>query len=742
MFMSSSLVSGPVNLGGLDWSREVTKTKSFLSLFSKVEELDTNTLYEMVSKFADVDAIFALFPKAQIGGPREILIQAVKLRIMVKFLEVLSEKLCKLHPKEMLTKDNMKAQTQSDAMSSFKQEMGDLKKQNIPSMAVSFNMDASKWAPGFVMEHFFSFVMAFPIPDEMKHVLLNVISAFSCKFMLTPDSLVNKWKKKPVDEPEDREDLEWYRKKSMEQANLVEILSGMGQGMLHKLSSFYACVMDDSADKIVQSIVQRVTKVRVNSKTILSSDDKTKFILFSGMQTLDRIDSAMKLYTRCWDSITRLQNIHINWKKSGMNFIIAEFNSLFSIGKRMVWATIKDIYNANSIPDLSNPEDAVQFMLGSIRRCLEHGVYMTTISHLMRMARAQLMRYYKIDQKMVEMLMEKLDCNEERLPYHLGFLPCSNPFSVLIMGKEVTMFCKENSDKLELFYKKLYSAQTNKMDQKMKNLVPFQEDSRGRFWMEVNMRMDKSLKEMKMDFFKNKLKMEMGEILDRMNNQTLNMNLGMNDMKSFREFSLEYFVGMRRNYEINELMPIHSLVRALQYSASKATMMPKSKVVLESEEEMLELRNKISMMGNSFQEEKDMMRNRIKALNMFVKSTRMDMIEFVDQIFLRGDENNSMIGMYDSLRMVEDQEIEFRNTLKTFPKTDKFFHGTMRKIRFYISPVGMSVKPKEVLQHIFENTFASSNRLVSTVSGLFNMRNYDKEKNGMLHVYENPFRAI
>jgi hypothetical protein len=742
MMMTSSLTAGPLPSKGLKYSKDVEKTKAFISIFEEIEELNTNNLLELVSKYDEVEAVFALFPKAQIGGPREILIQSVRLRLMVKFLEVFSAKLCSLHPKEMLTKDHLKSQLQSEYTNNIREEQRELASKNVNSVSLSFNMDASKWAPGFVMEQFYVMVLNMDIPDKIKNVLLSVVSAFSCKFMFTPESLKNKWSNMPVDMKEGREDLEWFRIKGMSQSMIVEILSGMGQGMLHRMSSLMACFTDDASDISAKEIISKLDGVKVKSQTLLSSDDKTKFLLFYGNVPNEKLNSAVKNYSKCWDLLTRMSNIHINWKKSGMNFIITEFNSLFSIGRRMSWASIKDIYNTFNIPDLTWPENAVQDMMSNLRRCLEHGLYMTSITTAAKMIRSQIRRYYRLDKETMESLMKKLDCTEDRLPFHLGFFPVTNLYSKLIMGKEVSMFSSMNSEKLKSFYIKMYSAKKNKEDSKMKSYIPFSEDSRGRFWMMINMKMDKSLKDMKKDFFNNKLNMTMDQIMKEMDKLTMNINLPMNDWKSHKKFTLEYFVGMNRNYEFNDTMPIHSLVRALQYSGRKATIMPKTNYVLELEDQLEKVNEKIKFCDWMYDEDRDKLMTNKKELEMSMDKTKVDMLDFVEHVMVAGEDLSSNLELYSALDKLEDEEEEFNNTLESYPITYKYLHSTMKKIRFYVSPMGMSVSGKELLTHLFEEKFPSSNRLITTTSNLFKLNLKRKTNPLMENIYQNPFLFI
>jgi len=740
MMMTASVTSGPLPCKTLKYSKEVMKTKSFLSIFEEVEELNTNNLLELVSKNKEVEAIFSLFPKAQIGGPREILIMSVRLRLMVKFLEMFSEKICKIHPKEMLTKDRMKSQMQSDYANTIREEQKEMTKKNINSVSMFFNMDASKWSPGFVLEQFYTMAFSMDIPQKIKDILLAITSAFSCKFMFTPEALKKKWLEKSTDIKEDREDLEWFRIKGLEQGMVVEILSGMGQGMLHRMSSLMGCLADDASDEVAEYTVSKLHNVKIIGYTLLSSDDKTKFLMFYGNVPNEILNEAINSYARVWDSTTRLANIHINWKKSGMNFIIAEFNSLFSIGRRTVWASVKDVYNTFNIPDLTWPENAVQEMMGNLRRCLEHGLFMTSIKLASKMINSQLRRYYRIDNLLVIKLINMLDTTEDRLPFHLGFFPTSNLISKLVMGKEVMMFSSNNSKKLNSFYKKMYSAQRNKLDQSMKTFIPFTEDSRGRFWMMINMKMDKALKEMKKEFFSNKLRMDSNSIMKEMNKMTLNINLPMNDWKSHKKFVMEYFLGMNRSYEFNDTMAIHSLVRALQFSAKKAVIMPKSLRLLKMEERINLLEEKIKFKDWLFEEDMDSIMEERDKLYKEMDESKVDLLDFTNHVMLTGEEETSCLGLYNSLAGLEDSEEEFEKEMDPYPMSFKYLHSTIKRIRFYISPSGLSVSGKELLTHLFEEKHPSSNRLISTTLELFKRGKWDKMSQNLL--YSNPFKTI
>jgi len=568
--MTTSLVSGPLSSEAFEYTNKIKKTKTFISLYKEISNMSTNLLSELVDKYKAIDAVFTVFPKNQIGGPREILIQSVQLRIMVKFLENLSREYCKIHEKEMMTKDKRKAEIQSDKMSEYKEILRNIRKKGEVSVFASLNADSSKWAPGFVMEHFMYFVDNWDLPDELKDMMLSVISAFANKKIMVPEALKDKWNRKDTSEKEYLEGVQSFREESSKLYGTVIMRSGMGQGMLHALSSFYHCVMDDYAEEICSEILYKRFGAQVLETSMISSDDKTKMTMFIFKKGVTTSELVMRNYIKLHDMLIRLANIHINWKKSGFNFVITEFNSLFSLGKRMLWATVKDMYNSNSLPDLSSPEEAVVFMNSNIRRCMEHGMYFPTLKLMAKMAREQLMKYYRLDKDMIKRLTDLLKCKEEMLPYQIGFFPTNLVIETLMYGLEVNMFDKGLTKELKLFYRNTYSAQPSDSYKIIRNLVPFSETSAGKFWFELPTKLDKRLMDLKREFYEEDIRLDPEQIMKDMDVTALSVNMKRNDMKHYIQFTKEFFVGMKRKYEFQETMVVHSLIRALSCPRGRA----------------------------------------------------------------------------------------------------------------------------------------------------------------------------
>nr|QJW70347.1 RNA-dependent RNA polymerase [Erysiphe necator associated negative-stranded RNA virus 14] len=731
MMMTSSLVSGPYQSEVLSFSEKVKKSKSFLTLFDEIENSSTFMLTGLVSMEEYVEAIFTLFPKAQIGGPREILIQSVKLRIMVKLLETISKNFSEKHEKEMLTKHRKKAEMQSDKMTAFKDLLIFMKKKGEICLYGSLNADATKWAPGFVMEHFAYFVYNWEMDERLKNFLCTVIVSFSYKVILTPEMLKDKWMKKPKNEKEDIPAVQDFREMSEESGGAPVLFSGMGQGMLHFLSSIYHTVMDDMVDMIIEEILMKLYQTRINQTTLISSDDKTKMMIFN-FPTVDVAEDAMKCYIKVIDMSYRLANIHSNWKKSALQFTITEFNSLFSIGKRMCWATVKDLYTAHMVPDLTCPEEAVNFMMSSIRRCMEHGVYLTTIKNLMYMAREQLKRYYRYTPDLVQQMMNELGCTEDTLPTVLGFIPKRYMVESLLFGTEFLMFDNKNTDSLNLFYKNLYTASNDTNLKRSRKYVPFDETGSGKFWFELPTRLDKKLIDLKKDFYENRLNKTQEEVICEMNNEALDVHITRNDWKHYKSFRNTFFVGMNRKYEFQETMVVHSLVRALQLSNSKAVIFPNSLEMTELMDTIDEKKIEMSKMMNETEKAK----KELEELNNNLSDMSTDVIGFIRFISDRS-KKVSTIFMLNNLKDLITMLDKANSEIDNMSRSKRNSHPKMRQVNFHMEDIGLSSKAEDLLNFMFDPSKDLRNSTINSFNRLMEVFNFNRDS-----CIKNPFKFI
>jgi hypothetical protein len=204
LMSSRSFISGPKKCFTTSLAAEVMTDFSFRNFFNLCQDLNDNTIVGMVNYLDKVEAVFSTFPKPQIGGPREILIQCLWLRVCVKLLEAKLSAMCKAHPKEMLTKSRSRVKLQTSTVTSYINRARRINKAGKKvAMAATLNMDMSRWSPAFVMDAFAMFVSRIEFNVNIKSMILTVIRAFQSKFWYFPKSLQEKWKKKGIHMLED-----------------------------------------------------------------------------------------------------------------------------------------------------------------------------------------------------------------------------------------------------------------------------------------------------------------------------------------------------------------------------------------------------------------------------------------------------------------------------------------------------------------------------------------------------------
>lgn len=738
MMMTSSLEAGPINTPALKFSPTIEKDKTFLTISRMVKKLSTNNLMHMCKQLDIVDAIFSVFPKDQIGGAREILIQAILLRLQVKLFENINLELCRIHDKEMITKDRKRAEIQGDKMMEYKEVLKNMRKKKQASLYASMNSDASKWSPGFVMEHFAYSISNWGLDPNLESLMLSITSSFGNKKLLVPDLLKKKWDTKPKDEKEMASGVQFCRDMSDKLMGVIVMNSGMGQGMFHKGSSFKHCIEDDLADEVISRVLARVYNVDMHQTSLISSDDKTKMMIFVFRSGPNESEEAMKAYIKLLDWTSRLGNIHMNWKKSGLNFIITEFNSLFSVGRRMQWALVKDVYSANSTPDMTSPEEAVVFMNANIRRCFEHGMYLPTLKLITWMCRKQLMRYYKYDETVIRELTRILNCKEELLPYHLGFMPTNMVVEQILYGMEINMYERDKSEELEVFYWNLYSHKPGENYKVAKKMVPFSEDCMGKFWYELPMRLDKKLSSLRIDYYENELDMTTDQLMEDSNKSKLNHNAVQSDMRMYKVFTEEFFMGMKRKYEFQETMVVHSLIRALQVSTAGGRRYP----LTEKEELITEEFREIS---RKYEKERKKTGTEVSHELMSeyygkkasVMGISKDILSFTHEILHMGSKHSS-IKMYDGLREVINMKEENDEALSKMAVSFKYTHTMMRTMRYYMSDIGTMAKKEEIIDFMFNKDTDFRSATVNSTLKLMSISGVAND----VDIHENPFGLI
>jgi hypothetical protein len=679
MMMTSSLLEPRVKSSTLYTMARKRNEMSHLTMKKLIEEHGTSTMMSIVSRENLIEAMFSMFPKSQIGGPREILIQSYKLRCHMKIFENLCEGFCDMHPKEMLTKGRTKEDLQSSGAMEFKKKLLREKSahKNL-SLMPAIVADASRWAPSFVMQQFITFLIAMQLPKEVEDHAVATMKSFSAKIMHLPDALISKWDKKPVNQPEAEEDMEWIRKETASDRYVARVMSGMGQGMFHRFSSLIHVAKDDVLDELLQMFFRR-KGITMSSNTLISSDDLLKQMLITG-KDIEALFGSFQSILTFYEVTNMLCNIHTNWKKTAMSLAIHEFNSYFTKENRASLAVIKDLYTALEPVDLTEPEKAVKAVVSNISRTFRNGAHLPTVTLMFSCMREWLKDSYAMKDTTIASLCDMLKCTEDFLPADLGFLSTRHIIGQCIFGNDILLYDSENSQELNKFYKCTFTG----IRQEIKETISEDYISAlsGRIRLCLPYRMDKKLQKMIKEYHKfNELTSD--SVYQEQEDISLFVDTSKMTWMNHQAFSHPYFMGVSRRYSHGEAMQIHTMVRALQFTGNSMISRP----------EVIEL-------------------------------TSYNVVSYTAMILARDDSTSSMSIMapYNTIMLkVEEAEKHFKNCVGT----DGRRHTRRRKVTFRTRELVMSADIDEIILFMTGETTKLSNRLIAVLNDLCKMLNMD-----------------
>jgi hypothetical protein len=337
--------------------------------------------------------------------------------------------------------------------------------------------------------------------------------------------------------------------------------SGMGQGNFQHGSSFIHCLIDDYSDHLMKEVFSRFG-VDLSMVTLISSDDSTKMMLMKTPtcdNTVVTLNRSVRMFVDMYSGIRKLGNIHINWKKTALQMVITEFNSVFSIQKRMCVASIKDSYNSVNIVDLTRPEEAVLEVLSNVRRLLDSGCYLETIEIALREMRAKLIKWYNMPEIYLRYLKRRFDCEEEDFPHILGFVPLRMPIEVLLFGPEV-LYGSVRSPEIKRFLEFIYS---NSEMTTPEEVVDMEEDVTTHAKLEVGSRANKNLMELKRKIHGSSSQTALSEA--RLETLMVCPKMNSSLLTDFKLYLKEYVSKVKSTYAFSSTFRYNSIVRAMQY---------------------------------------------------------------------------------------------------------------------------------------------------------------------------------
>jgi hypothetical protein len=684
MTTKSSLKSGSVGSRTLEYTIKTIKDMAFNTLYEKVAKLDTRSLWSIMSKEEFVEAIFSLFPKGQIGGPREILIQAVTTRLHARLVETFFREMVKSHEKDFVAEGKDKVSTQLNtlmrnklAIEKHTKILNKNKDEDSIAVTLSFNSDKSKWAPSFMMRQFIYMVIGMELPKEIEYEMINTFKSFSFKQFVVTDKVKEMFSKKDSESIELDEDQEFFGNDLKNRDGFPVIRTGMGQGMFQYASSWYHCIMDDFSDKVMMTVISNTKIVsRFEMGTMITSDDSTKMMRFIA-PNIKQFLNFSSIFVVLQDAMSRLANMHTNWKKSAIQMIITEFNSLFSIGKRTLQAVIKDVYNACDVVDLTEPEMAVREVVSNIARTMKSGAYMTTCTNISLEMREFLKFCYKISDDKEMDLCRKLDCSRDILPFHLGFVPTTFLVETFIYGLDVQCYNPYNNENLTKFYRNLHSALTDEVNKKIDEPTFFNDDITGKYRIVLGTRVNNRLKKDKMSFYGSMAQMDAA----KMEMDKYAMSSRASDFLEIqaRAEMETWTANIKKKFEYSQSKSVHSMVRALQLPAGKLMIHPMDKEAINMKEKF-----------------KDFVENPNY-------DDGRDLSYFVDFIMSKVVSDTAITSMVFTTGMAKimSRAMERHDKIHSLPTRLKSRHSKVRKLRVSLSRSYEMIPTDKIIEYLF-----------------------------------------
>lgn len=525
-----------------------------------IEHMGAFTTLEVVNFFPYREIYMGMFPKSQIGGPREIFIQDMISRSIFKLVESVAQVLCRKMPQEMIVRGDDKYLKQSNNFSVVEERASTSKK--TMKMKFSANKDSSHWSPAWNCLLFAHVFKSLDFPPIMTALFTEFFCAMMSKRIGMPPELKEKWMKKPSEQLETDPNLEWMRRRAMPKGGFMRYSSGFCQGALHFMSSFVHCIHNAIATRIFTEAAAKMG-VEVYMESLISSDDSTDCVLLAG-ETKEALTRSVFLYSEVWRMTYRLFNIHENLKKSGISVCLSEFNSCFILGKRVLRPDIKDVFNATALPDMTYPEDSVREHISNERRLLDAGCSVP----VMKIVRA-LNRAFNIDAYMVrgslQTFAQKLGLKDDKLlPYTLGFLPGHMLIESLIFGPDVYLTDAVENKTLGEFYRRVMCSEAATLDRSFRKAMAFENELVGRLAVYLDTKLTTKLDKFRRMYI-DSVDATVAET-DKFYGARLDMPLTLEELKARMN---SFVLGQSRKDEFGETAAMHSFIRASSFAGRK-----------------------------------------------------------------------------------------------------------------------------------------------------------------------------
>jgi len=307
------------------------KTKTIATFFKSIHETGEVRIDRILSRLyhATTPFYFTLFPKPQIGGPREIAIQDLMTRLTTFVMERVAEEVNKNLESESLT-DREKFIRQESYISDCRRELvNSLREKDSTTFKPYFfnNEDNTRWGPGMIPMMFAVIAGRFAkgVSSECFDFFLNGCLQMIGKLIEIPKCIYEKWDNKFVPKPSDP----MYEQIMKFKENLsitMQVPVGMMQGILHENSSTLAVARIALTKKILNKLWPGIFRVR----SMAGSDDKFDAVTV----TVDKdipgdYEDKVRIFLSVNEMTGKLMNVWRSAEKSVTSRTVGEMNSNF-----------------------------------------------------------------------------------------------------------------------------------------------------------------------------------------------------------------------------------------------------------------------------------------------------------------------------------------------------------------------------------------------------------------------------
>lgn len=462
-----------------------------------MDDYSATTVLDVANMFPMFDYYFAEFPKPQIGGPREILIQDAYTRAKARMLENFFNVLNRQFDNEMTSNSQKKFTRQANMDFALKESMKDKIRKKV-SMNLANNKDHSKWSPGANVIQYTYMVTPMDIGLRLKVFIVSAIMAYASAKVGMPIHMLETLSSMSLPKIMETKEKEvaWmyseFMKPDSGQASVI-IKSGWPQGMLQFASSTYHVVGKHAMRLVWTRLAQRLS-VNWTMFDMITSDDTTDYMMVEA-DSMELLLTFVAQMLASGYTIGKGFNMQENKKKTNLQMVIKEFNSIFQVGKAVKTAILKYLVKSVAIPDFTYPEEAVKELISQEQMLLMNGASLNMIKACRACHRRMLRAGYNQESYEKE-LADLLECSIDDLPVELGFLPKHNVLESCIFGASVFNYTYKSKGVVN-FINKTYSKTKENMNFFSVDKTSYMSDMMFKEKLKLPMRLDKKMAQMK-----------------------------------------------------------------------------------------------------------------------------------------------------------------------------------------------------------------------------------------------------